>query len=138
MRLRVVPGTPMAHAACILLVDDYPDTLEMYRLALEVSGFEVVTAISAGEGLRIVREQPIAAIVLDLHMPGVDGLGFMRALAADPHTRTIPRIVLTADARPSTEFEVRTSFNPAGYVIKPCAPDHLVSLVRSVTGPKTP
>jgi CheY-like chemotaxis protein len=125
----------MAHAAqCILLVDDYPDTLEMYRLALEVDGFDVVTATSAGDGLRVARSKPVAAIVLDVHMPGVDGLGLMRALAADPHTRTIPRIVLTADARPSTEFEVRRAFNPAGYVIKPCAPDHLVAMVRSVIG----
>jgi CheY-like chemotaxis protein len=123
----------MAHAAqCILLVDDYPDTLEMYRLALEAGGFRVLTASTAGDGLRFARQEVVAVIVLDVHMPGVDGMGFMRALAADPHTRGIPRIVLTADARPATEYEIRRIFNPAGYVIKPCAPDHLIAMVRSV------
>jgi CheY-like chemotaxis protein len=84
----------------VLVVDD----AEVIRIAatyiLEHAGYEVICATNGAEALRVLRESSVDAVLLDLQMPVMDGLGFLRALRADPRPRTDMRIVaMSADDR---------------------------------------
>jgi two-component system, cell cycle response regulator DivK len=82
----------------VLLVDDYPDAREMYTEYLEYTGFEVVQAANGVEALeRAVATRP-EIILMDLSLPVMDGWEATRRLKADPATREIPIIALSAHA----------------------------------------
>ncbi|HEX6912882.1 MAG TPA: response regulator, partial [Longimicrobium sp.] len=81
----------------ILLVDDEDDIREVAQMSLEMTaGWEVVTASSGADGLRVAAAERPDAILLDVMMPGMDGPATARALKADEGTAGIPIILLTA------------------------------------------
>jgi DNA-binding response OmpR family regulator len=80
----------------ILVVDDELDILEMTRIMLESSGFEVITASDGEKALEIVEEKTIDLILLDAVMPGIHGLDVCRALKRNPKTKIIPIIIFSA------------------------------------------
>ncbi|MGB9879437.1 MAG: response regulator, partial [Anaerolineae bacterium] len=80
----------------ILIVDDDPLAVKLMRLALAAEGFEVTTALDAREGLLAVQTDQPDLILLDIMMPGVDGLEMCRQLRSRPQTANIPIIFLTA------------------------------------------
>ena len=79
----------------ILAIDDDTEACEIIRRFLEKDGFNVVTAASGEQGLRLAHEIQPAAITLDVMMPDMDGWSVLRALKADPVLHTIPVIMLT-------------------------------------------
>jgi two-component system OmpR family response regulator len=82
--------------ATILLVDDEPDALKVFGARLRANGYAVVTALGGREGMeKALQARPDLAI-LDLMMPDVDGRDVAAALRADPATRGVPVIYLTA------------------------------------------
>jgi PAS domain S-box-containing protein len=84
--------------APILVVDDSLTAREELRASLEGAGFEVLTAASGEEGLRIAADRRPCAVLVDGVMPGIDGATFVRQLRADAALRTTPCILLTASA----------------------------------------
>lgn len=82
----------------ILVVEDNSLNLELVTDLLEATGFSVTCARTAEEGLRLAREELPELILMDLSLPGMDGLAATRALRADPATRHILVIALTAHA----------------------------------------
>jgi CheY-like chemotaxis protein len=80
----------------ILFIEDEPDQIMMISLRLEKNGYEVVPARDGEEGLRKAREEKPDLILLDVIMPGIDGLEVCRRLKEDPETRHIPVISTTA------------------------------------------
>ncbi len=80
----------------VLVVDDELDILEMTRIMLESSGFEVVTASDGERALEVVEEKSIDLILLDAVMPGIHGLDVCRTLKRNPKTRMIPIIIFSA------------------------------------------
>lgn len=80
----------------VLVVDDELDNLEMTRIMLESSGFDVITASDGEKALEIVEEKNIDLILLDAVMPGVHGLDVCRTLKRNPKTRVIPIIIFSA------------------------------------------
>jgi len=84
-------------ASRILLVEDNPSYTKLARLLLEHCGFRVEAAGTADEGIRIARETPPDLILIDMHLTGMDGLQALAALKAEPGTRSVPAIALTAD-----------------------------------------
>jgi len=115
----------------VLLVDDERDQVEMYQLALEVSGFDVVPAYTGREGLERARERTPDAVVLDLRLPDITGWEVAAALKADPRTRAVPIIILTAAASLTLPQEAAAA-GCAAYLTKPCFPDVLARTVRDV------
>jgi CheY-like chemotaxis protein/nitrogen-specific signal transduction histidine kinase len=81
--------------AMILVIDDDPEASEIIKRFLIKDGFDVATAASGEQGLRLAHELKPAAITLDVMMPEMDGWSVLRALKADPVLRTIPVIMLT-------------------------------------------
>lgn len=80
----------------IMVVDDDPDTVSILSRHLQREGFGVVAATSGAECLRIVQEQPVDVILLDLMMPDMDGFEVCRQLKTSPATAEIPVIMITA------------------------------------------
>jgi CheY-like chemotaxis protein len=102
----------------VLVVEDNPVNLELVEAVLEREGYEVVSAVSAEEALnRLDRLRP-HLVLLDIQLPGLDGLGLTRLLKANPATVEIPIVALSAHAR----HEDRQAALDAGcvdYISKP-------------------
>jgi len=108
----------MAAAAKILIVEDNRLNLELATELLKSSGYAVLQSRSAEEGLRVAREQRPDLILMDVRLPGMDGLAAVRVLKQDPVTRTIPAIAMTAQAMRGDEEAARAAGFDA-YVTKP-------------------
>ena len=114
----------------VLLAEDFEDARELYRDYLEFSGFAVETARNGREAI----DQAIAhlpdLILMDASMPVLDGWQATKELKANPATRHIPILALTAHAFDDARQEANAS-GCDGFVTKPCLPDDLVAKVRS-------
>ena len=112
----------------ILIVEDDPDTLEIVAMYLRRDGHKVVTAGDGRDGLRLAREASPDLVVLDLMLPGLDGMEVCRSLRAESQ---VPVVMLTA----RVEEEDRLAGLDLGaddYVTKPFSPRELAARVRAV------
>jgi CheY-like chemotaxis protein len=85
-------------AARVLVIEDDESSMELVAAVLERSGHEVTGARSAEEAARLLRDFHPALVIVDIRLPGQDGLTLTRRLKADPRTSSIPVIALTAHA----------------------------------------
>jgi CheY-like chemotaxis protein len=120
--------------ARVLLVDDEPDHVEMYRLALEHAGFDVVEALTGTAAIEQARLLRPDAIVLDVRLPDISGWDVCTALSADPVTARMPIIILTAAASP-TLAQQAAQHGCAAHLLKPCLPDALIRTIRQILAP---
>ena len=104
--------------ARILVVDDNPTNLKLICDLLEWSGYQVSKAIDAEQALELIRQQPPDLILMDLALPGMDGLTLTRQLKADPATRHIRIVALTAFAMKGDEQKALEA-GCDGYLSKP-------------------
>lgn len=91
----------------ILLVEDHPQDLELVTDLLHGAGYQVLAATTAEEALVLINAHRPDLILMDIRLPGLDGLQATRLLKADPATRTIPVIALTAHAMPEDQERIR-------------------------------
>lgn len=85
----------------ILVVEDNDMNMQLVEFLLEEGGYQIVKAASGEEALEITRDSAIGApdlILMDIHLPGMDGLSVVRAMKTDDRTRRIPILALTAHA----------------------------------------
>lgn len=115
----------------ILAVDDEEDILELIRYNLEKAGYLVRTASSGEKGLEEIRRNPPDCIVLDLMLPGLDGLEVCRRLKQRPETRPIPVIMLTA-RNEDTDIVTGLELGADDYITKPFSPGVLVARIRTI------
>ncbi|MEJ2367428.1 MAG: response regulator transcription factor [Acidobacteriota bacterium] len=115
----------------ILLVDDEEDILALLRYNLEKEGYGVEAVTTGEDGLQACRSRPPGLVILDLMLPGLDGLEVCRLLKKDSVTASIPIIMLTAKGE---EADVVTGLEMGAddYVTKPFSPRVLLARVRSV------
>jgi CheY-like chemotaxis protein len=117
----------------VLVVDDNPDTLEMYALGLEYEGLRVSSAPDGERALLAVLHELPDCIVTDVRMPRMNGMEFRRALQQQPATSDIPMIALTAMGSPR-ELDTARAAGFETILVKPCLPDYLArEIVRVVT-----
>lgn len=102
----------------ILVVDDNTVNLKLARVVLQIAGFEVRTAMDAEEALDVLRSYRPKLILMDIQLPGMDGLSLTRQLKSDPATRDITVVALTAYAMRGDEDKALAS-GCAGYITKP-------------------
>lgn len=102
----------------ILVVDDNAANVKLAAFVLEVRGFDVRTACNAEEAMVEITSRPPTLVLMDLQMPGTDGLTLTRLLKADPQTRDILIIAFTAYAM---EGDARKALDAGcdGYLSKP-------------------
>ena len=102
----------------ILLVEDNPVNMELATDLLEVAGYEVIQAGTAEEGCQLARTTAPDLILMDVRLPGMDGLTAAGLLKRDAATRTIPIIALTAQAMKGDQ-EKALEAGCDGYITKP-------------------
>jgi two-component system alkaline phosphatase synthesis response regulator PhoP/two-component system response regulator VicR len=115
----------------ILVVDDERPIVRLVQVNLEHAGYEVVTAYDGKEALEKVEQEKPDLIILDVMMPQMDGFEVMQRLQANPKTRDIPVIMLTAKAQDADVFRGWQS-GVTLYLTKPFSPFELISFVRRI------
>ena len=113
----------------VLVVDDHEDTRQMSLLVLRSQGFSATAAVGGEAGFACACEQRPDVIVTDLAMPDLDGWDFLHRLSADPRTRQIPVVMLTACGTENVRQRAREE-GVAAFFFKPCAPDVLAAELR--------
>ena len=127
----------MALDTTILLVEDEPAILELLEFTLAPKGYRLLRALDAAEARTAIRAALPDLVILDWMMPGESGLQLARALRADPRTRPLPIIMLTAKA----DEPDKISGLDAGaddYVTKPFSPRELLSRVNALLRRRAP
>ena len=119
----------------ILIVEDNPANLLLTKTVLEREGYEVTGAGSADEARAILAQRRPSLILMDIQLPGIDGIEFTRELKAEPETAGIPIVILTAQAMPIFERAARSA-GCAGYITKPSRPAVLAAAVQEQLGVK--
>lgn len=112
----------------ILVVDDEPKIVKLARDYLEKGGYQVVTAVNGKDALATARHEQPDLIVLDLNLPGMDGLDVCRQLRRES---AVPIIMLTARID-ETDRLIGLELGADDYIVKPFSPRELVARVRAV------
>lgn len=115
----------------VLIIEDEPDIAELVQYNLEREGFQVHLARDGELGLQQARTHKPAMVLLDLMLPGVDGLEVCRRLRSREETRTTPVIMLTAKGEES-DIVLGLGLGADDYVTKPFSPRELVARVKAV------
>jgi CheY-like chemotaxis protein len=102
----------------ILIIEDNEMNLELAATLLEMKGFEVISARTAEEGLRLAYQRLPDLILMDFSLPGMDGLTAIRNLKANPATRHLAVIGLSANAMKGDQ-EIALNAGCNGYLTKP-------------------
>lgn len=106
----------------ILIVDDDADIREATQLCLEITGqWEVLMAENGPEGIAITQLEKPTAILLDMMLPGMDGITILKKLRENPDTQAIPIVILTAKAQ-SSEKRMFDQLKVAAVITKPYDP----------------
>ncbi len=112
------------------MVEDNPLSLKLIRVLLEGEGFEVRTAEDAEHARAVLEQFRPRLILMDIQLPGIDGLELTRQLKSDPARRDIPVVAITAYAMKGDEQKARGA-GCDGYVTKPVDTRSLAALVRA-------
>jgi two-component system alkaline phosphatase synthesis response regulator PhoP len=115
----------------ILVVDDEEDILELVRYNLAREGYRVVCSASGEQALSRARSEPFDLILLDLMLPGMDGLEVAKYLKSDSKTKHIPIIMLTAKGE-EADIVTGLELGADDYVTKPFSPRILIARVKAV------
>jgi two-component system cell cycle response regulator DivK len=115
----------------ILLVEDNDNNRLLIRDVLQANGYVVAEAETAEDGLRMAAEQNPALILMDIQLPGMNGIEALQHLRADPATRAIPVIAVTASAMTQDRHQIMAAgFD--GYQSKPISVKGFLQAVREM------
>ncbi|MEU4094874.1 response regulator [Streptomyces sp. NPDC026673] len=117
----------------VLVVDDNKVIRQLIRVNLELEGFEVVTAADGAECLDVVHHVGPDVVTLDVVMPRLDGIRTAARLRADPRTRDVRIVVISACTQAEVESAVAAGVD--AFLGKPFEPGELVKVVRRLAGP---
>jgi len=115
--------------ALILIVEDNAGSLMLATVSLEADGYDVAGAESAEEARALIGHRQPDLILMDIQLPGMDGLEFTKELKADRKTARIPVVALTAHTMPLLERAARAA-GCIGFISKPWVPEALSRDVR--------
>ena len=115
----------------VLVADDEVYMLRLLEMTLKKGGYEVVSCRDGKEALTTAVTVLPQLIVLDVMMPGLDGLGALRQLKENPATKKIPVVVLSAKGHALTRVEAETA-GAALFLTKPFSPNQLLGEVKKI------
>ena len=121
----------MSNKGTILVIDDEKDLIEMVRYNLDKEGFDVISATDGHSAIEIAQRHKLDLIVLDLMMPGMDGLEVCKRLRTDARTGRVPLIMLTAKATEADRI-VGLELGADDYITKPFSPRELVARIKAI------
>ena len=112
----------------ILIVEDNEKNRKLVRDVLQFKGYQVIESETAEEGIRLAREKKPALVLMDFHLPGMNGIEALGHLRADPATKSIPVIAVTASAM----HEDREKIVAAGFDGLETKPIHIKRFAQTV------
>jgi CheY-like chemotaxis protein len=123
------PATPSK----ILIADDEVYMVRLLELTFKKGGYEIISCRDGKEALDLAASASPQLIVLDVIMPGLDGLGALRQLKENPATKNIPVVVLSAKGHALTKVEAELA-GAAVFLAKPFSPNQLLGEVQKILG----
>jgi two-component system, cell cycle response regulator DivK len=115
----------------ILIVEDNPKNLKLVRDTLQVKGYRTIEAGTGEEGVQLAHDQRPALILMDIQLPGINGVEAFRQLRADPATQAIPVVAVTASVMAQERQKVMAAgFD--GFQGKPISVRELLETVRQI------
>ena len=122
----------------VLVVDDDPLILEVLRTVLDLEEFRVSTATDGEVGLAMLAQERPDVVVVDVMMPGLDGLEVCRRIKGDPATAELPVVLLTARDR-AEDQQAGEAAGCDAYLTKPFSPLYLIDVISEIrAGQSTP
>lgn len=118
---------------CILVIEDNLLNLELVTDLLQAKGFSVLQAHTAEEGLRSARQNSPGLILMDLSLPGMDGLAATKLLKGDPATSQLPIVALTAHAMRG-DAAIAKAAGCDGYLTKPIDTRRFIEQITQFIG----
>ena len=115
----------------IVVIEDEPDIIGLVTHYLEKEGYRVTAVRDGAQGLRQIKAGPPDLLILDLILPGMDGLEICRRVRADSKTAALPVIMLTAKGEESDKL-VGLELGADDYLVKPFSPKELVARVKAL------
>ncbi|MDA0977373.1 MAG: response regulator transcription factor [Proteobacteria bacterium] len=115
----------------IVVIEDEPDIVEVVSYNLKREGFNVISVDRGDEGLNVIRNQSPNLIILDLMLPGMDGLSICQQVKSDPIVRDIPIIIISAKGEES-DVVIGLELGADDYLSKPFSPRELLARVKAV------
>ncbi len=115
----------------ILIVDDEEDIIELIKYNLKNEGYSILTALSGEQAMKMAKQFSPDLIVLDLMLPGIDGLEVTKYLRNDEQTQDIPIVMLTAKGE-ETDIVTGLELGANDYISKPFSPKVLVARIRAI------
>jgi two-component system cell cycle response regulator DivK len=120
----------------ILIVEDNDKNLKLVRDVLQVKGFSTIEAGTAEDGIKLAAERKPDLILMDIHLPGINGIEALKVLRADAATAKIPVIAVTASVM-QQDRKLITEAGFDGYVGKPINLKEFLDAVRDILARKT-
>lgn len=115
----------------IVVIEDEPDIVEVVSYNLKREGYNVISVERGDEGLNLVRNQSPNLVILDLMLPGMDGLSICQQMKSDPIVRDIPIIIISAKGEES-DVVIGLELGADDYLSKPFSPRELLARVKAV------
>jgi two-component system cell cycle response regulator DivK len=124
-------------SALILIVEDDNKNLKLARDVLQANGFRTIEAVNATIGLRLAAERQPDLVLMDIELPGMNGIEALKALRSDASTAAIPVIAFTASVMPQDRRQIMAAgFD--GFISKPIALRDFVATVKATLAAKGP
>ena len=115
----------------ILIVEDNEKNLKLVRDVLQFKGYQTVEASTGEDGVRLAKERHPALVLMDIQLPGMNGIEALQRLRADPVTRGIPVIAVTASAMTQDRRQILAAgFD--GYQAKPLSVKEFLAAVEAI------
>ncbi|MFT7245124.1 MAG: two-component system alkaline phosphatase synthesis response regulator PhoP [Candidatus Azotimanducaceae bacterium] len=115
----------------IVVIEDEPDIVEVICYNLQREGYQVSSTTRGDEGLELVRNQSPALVILDLMLPGMDGLSVCQQIKSDPLTHSTPVIIISAKGEES-DVVIGLGLGADDYIAKPFSPREMLARVKAV------
>jgi DNA-binding response OmpR family regulator len=115
----------------VLIIEDEIDIQNFASRVLELEGYQVLKASDGEVGMEIIREKPVALVLLDLRLPGRDGWSILREMKHNPELSTIPVVVLTAIAE-TVQRKRTLRMGAARYLTKPLSAQRLSQTIVNI------
>ena len=115
----------------ILIIEDEPEQIKLISMRLKANGYDVISAESAGEGLRIAEEKDPDLILLDILLPDMSGLDVAESLRSRAKTKEVPIIAITAVGTPDIEEQCKEA-GISGFIRKPYESQDLIDKIKNL------
>jgi CheY-like chemotaxis protein len=124
-------GDGWVDGPAVVVIEDDPRSAELVELHLRAAGLRTVGASTGEQGLDLVRAHAPVAVVLDIHLPGMDGWEVLSALKGDPATADVPVVVVSVEPERGRGF----ALGATEYLVKPVSGEHLLAAVTRLLPP---